>query len=69
MISRLATADDDEFRRLAEPLAHIQDWHTLHTLVERAKASDDPHTQEVGDDLTERYEPTLSREQHDVGNP
>lgn len=57
ILTRLDSADDDEYRRLAELLAHIDAWALLGTLVARAMATDDPHTQEVGQDFLESYGP------------
>lgn len=52
VLARLDGADDLDYRRLAELLAHVQAWPVLHKLVLRALASDDPDTREVGDDVT-----------------
>lgn len=52
VLARLDGADDLDYRRLAELLAHIQAWTILHKLVLRALASDDDDTREVGDDFT-----------------
>jgi hypothetical protein len=51
VIARLDHADDDEYRRLAELLEHLQAWDALHELVRRARAADDPHTREVAEDF------------------
>ncbi|MFJ3176597.1 hypothetical protein ACIPJK_38460 [Streptomyces roseus] len=57
ILNQLDTADDDEYRRFAELLAHIEAWDLLGRLVTQAQSSDDPHTQEVAADFTEWYGP------------
>ena len=57
VVDRLDSADDDEYRRLAELLAHINAWALLGALVARAIATDDPDTQEVGQDFLNSYGP------------
>ncbi|MFE2330254.1 hypothetical protein ACFXD5_41205 [Streptomyces sp. NPDC059385] len=57
ILNQLDTADDDEYRRFAELLAHIGAWDLLGWLVTQAQSSDDPHTQEVAGDFTEWYGP------------
>jgi hypothetical protein len=53
----LETADYDDYRRLAELLAHVNAWELLGELTRRALASADPDTREVGDDFTSSYGP------------
>lgn len=53
----LETADCDDYRRLAELLAHIQAWELLGELTRRALASADPDMREVGEDFTSSYGP------------
>jgi len=48
---RLNDADDDEYRRLAEALAHLGLEDVLAELVARAIESDDPHVREVAEDF------------------
>lgn len=60
VIARLDTADDDEYRRLAELLVHLEAWTTLGHLIQRALASTDPHTREAGNDFMDAYGPILS---------
>jgi hypothetical protein len=55
VLARLDSADDLDYRRLAELLAHVQAWTILHKLVLRALASDDDDTREVGEDFTASY--------------
>ncbi len=57
VLPRLDSADDDEYRRFAELLAHVEAWDLLRQLTKRALASDDPDIREVGDDFTEAYGP------------
>jgi hypothetical protein len=57
----LPAAEDDEYRRLAELLAHLEHWSTLHELVEQAMTHDDPDIREVGEDFTEWYAPMWVR--------
>ncbi|MGW5129072.1 hypothetical protein ACWEQ7_34540 [Streptomyces sp. NPDC004069] len=57
ILDRLDSADDDEYRRFAELLAHVEAWGLLGQLVARALTSDDPHTREVAEDFTESYGP------------
>lgn len=57
ILARLDSADDDEYRRLAELLAHINAWALLGTLVARAMATDDSDTQEAGQYFLESYGP------------
>jgi hypothetical protein len=57
VLDRLDSADDGEYRRLAELLAHINAWALLGTLVARAIATDDPDTQEVGQDFLKSHGP------------
>lgn len=49
---RLATADPDDYRRLAELLRHLNDNVALRALVENAKRRDDPDVQEVARDFS-----------------
>ena len=51
VMPRLPTADDDEYRRLAELLDHLGLYDLLRTLVDAALASDDVNTREVGEDF------------------
>ncbi|MFF3558810.1 hypothetical protein ACFYXS_02030 [Streptomyces sp. NPDC002574] len=53
--AQLETADDDEYRRLAELLAHIRAWLLLQQLIRHAQASKDPDVCEVADDFTAEY--------------
>jgi hypothetical protein len=53
----LENADCDDYRRLAELLAHIKEWELLGELTRRAVASADPDMREVGDDFTSSYGP------------
>jgi hypothetical protein len=46
-----ATGDDDAYRRLAELLQHLGLRDALRELCERAMASPDPDTREVGEDF------------------
>ncbi|MFM9700234.1 hypothetical protein [Streptomyces europaeiscabiei] len=63
ILDRLDSADDDEYRRFAELLAHVEAWELLGQLVARALTTDDPHTHEVAQDFTESYGPMwLSRQ-------
>ena len=48
---RLATADDDEFRRIAELLYHLGQNDDLRNLVVQALAHSDPNIREVGEDF------------------
>lgn len=57
ILDRLDSADDDEYRRFAELLAHVEAWELLGRLTVRALTSDDPHTREVAEDFTESYGP------------
>ena len=57
ILDRLGSADDDEYRRFAELLAHVEAWELLGQLATRALTSDDPHTREVAEDFTESYGP------------
>jgi hypothetical protein len=57
ILDRLDSADDDEYRRLAELLAHVEAWELLGQLAARALTSDDPHTREVAKDFTESHGP------------
>lgn len=57
ILDQLDSADDDEYRRFAELLAHIEAWELLGQLAARALTSDDPHTREVAEDFTESYGP------------
>jgi hypothetical protein len=57
IVPRLDAADDDECRRFAELLAHVEAWDVLRLLTQRALASDDPDTREVGEDFIEWYGP------------
>jgi hypothetical protein len=59
ILDRLDSADDDEYRRLAELLAHIRARGLLSQLVARALATDDAHIREVGQDFTEWDGPML----------
>ncbi|GAA2630206.1 hypothetical protein [Paractinoplanes durhamensis] len=51
VLARLQDADDDEYRRLAELLLHLQATAELHELVKRAEQSTDPDIREVADDF------------------
>jgi len=51
---RLVTADDDEYRRLAELLDYLDDRETLRRLIQTALDSPDPEINEVGADFGER---------------
>jgi hypothetical protein len=53
----LETADYDDYRRLAELLAHVQAWQLLADLTQRALASTDPDMREVGEDFTSSHGP------------
>jgi hypothetical protein len=57
ILDRLDSADDDEYRRFAELLAHIEAWELLGRLAARGLASNDPDTREVAQDFTESYGP------------
>ncbi|MFB7600041.1 hypothetical protein [Streptomyces sp. NPDC056160] len=57
ILDQLDTADDDEYRRFAELLAHVEAWELLGQLVARALTTNDPHTHEVAEDFTESYGP------------
>ncbi|MCY0932454.1 hypothetical protein OTB20_41220 [Streptomyces sp. H27-H1] len=57
ILERLDSADDDEYRRLAELLAHIEAWNLLGQLVHCALDTDDPATHEVAEDFTQSYGP------------
>ncbi|MDV9187793.1 hypothetical protein R6L23_06130 [Streptomyces sp. SR27] len=57
ILDRLDSADDDEYRRFAELLAHIEAWDLLGQLAARAFTSDNPDTREVAEDFTETYGP------------
>jgi hypothetical protein len=50
VFARLNRADDDEYRRLAELLEHLQAWDALRELVKRARTSADPDIREIADD-------------------
>jgi hypothetical protein len=58
--ARLASADGDEYRRLAELLAEMQAWDELQSLVRSALASRDADIREVGEDFVEQYDRILS---------
>ena len=49
---RLATADPDDYRRLAELLVHLHDGEALEALVRKARSHDDPSLQEVAEDFS-----------------
>jgi hypothetical protein len=51
VLRRLDAADDDEYRRLAETARHLGLDATLRAIVDRALASPDPLTREVGEDF------------------
>lgn len=51
VVGRLDAADDDEYRRLAELARHLGLGPTLRAIVDRALASPDPLTREVGEDF------------------
>lgn len=51
VLSRLNAADDDEFRRLAETARYLGLDATVGAIVDRALASPDPLTREVGEDF------------------
>jgi hypothetical protein len=53
VLGRLASADSDEYRRLAELLWHIGDRGTLAQVTTLAQASADPEIREVGEDFGE----------------
>lgn len=53
----LDTADCDDYRRLADLLAHVEAWEILGELTRRALASADPDMREVGEDFTRSYGP------------
>jgi hypothetical protein len=53
----LDTADCDDYRRLAELLAHVKAWEILGELTRRVLASADPDMREVGEDFTSSYGP------------
>ncbi|MEV6675147.1 hypothetical protein [Streptomyces sp. NPDC051162] len=57
ILDRLDSADDDEYRRFAELLAHVEAWELLGQLAVRAMTSGDPHTREVAEDFMESYGP------------
>ncbi|MFV5998755.1 hypothetical protein ACNPQM_42110 [Streptomyces sp. NPDC056231] len=57
IMDQLDSADDDEYRRFAELLAHIEAWELLGRLVARALTTDNPHIREVAVDFTESYGP------------
>lgn len=57
ILDRLDSADDDEYRRIAELLAHIKAWELLGQLAARGLTSDDPHTREAAEDFMESYGP------------
>lgn len=57
VLPRLGSADWDEYRRLAELLAHVEAWDILRQLTQRALTSDDLDTREVGEDFTTQYGP------------
>ncbi|MFD5268802.1 hypothetical protein [Streptomyces sp. NPDC058335] len=54
---QLDSADNDEYRRFAELLAHIEAWELLGQLVSRALDTADPDTHEVAEDFTQSYGP------------
>jgi hypothetical protein len=53
----LENADCDDYRRLAELLAHVQAWELLGELIRRALTSADADMREVGEDFTSSYGP------------
>ncbi|GIE85766.1 hypothetical protein [Actinoplanes regularis] len=53
VMALLDHADEDEYRRLAELLDHIQARDVLRELVNRAKTSADPDIREVAEDFAE----------------
>jgi hypothetical protein len=57
ILPRLSSADEDEYRRFAELLSHVEAWDLLPQLTQRALASDDPYTREVAEDFIEWYGP------------
>ncbi|WP_149260555.1 hypothetical protein [Actinomadura sp. K4S16] len=57
IMDELDSADCDDFRRLAELLAHIGAWRLLEQLVHRARANGDPDFREVAEDFTDEYGP------------
>ncbi|MTE17531.1 hypothetical protein [Nocardia aurantiaca] len=61
VLGKLDTADDDDYRRFAELLAHVKAWPLLERLVLRARSSDNPDVCEVADDFSEWYGPMWSR--------
>jgi hypothetical protein len=52
VMTRLASADGDEYRRLAELLWHVGDRETLVELTARALVSADSETRAVGEDFS-----------------
>ena len=52
--TRLQTADDDEYRRLAELARHLGQEALLRDVVRSALASSDRHIREVGSDFSSR---------------
>ncbi len=55
----LPAADALDFRRFAELLAALEAWDSLRLLLQRARVSNDPETQEVDRDFAEKYGPML----------
>jgi hypothetical protein len=69
-MDQLGSADCDDYRRLAELLAHIKAWPLLEELVHRARAAGDPDLQEVGEDFEDAYGPMwLPRPPGGPGSP
>ncbi|WP_157756740.1 hypothetical protein [Plantactinospora sp. KBS50] len=54
---RLRRADDNEYRRLAELLAEVEDWPMLQVLLQSAADSTDLRVRAVSPDLAQRYGP------------
>lgn len=55
--AELDAVDADDYRRIAELLAHIQAWPLLEQLIHRARTIDDPDMLELAEDF-DRYGPT-----------
>ncbi|MFF7212067.1 hypothetical protein ACFZAU_16275 [Streptomyces sp. NPDC008238] len=53
--AQLDSADEDDYRRLAELLACIRAWPLLQQLLRHAQASEDSDIREVADDFTAEY--------------
>lgn len=55
VIGHLATGDADDYVRLAQLAAEVEQWPTLRAIVERAATSSDPEILEVAQEYTDSH--------------